>query len=249
MTTLPAGIRAVFFDAGLTLIYGKASLSDLCVRAAEQCGITLAHEAVEVALPGAAAQLHHAHRKDTDLWASDAKVHRLWHEYYLYIFHQLGLAEQAEQCAKAVYASYSEPGAWCLFDDALPTLRALHERGYIVGVISDWASNLTSGILLPLGVGRYIDFIIVSTVQREGKPGWGLYREALARAGVSPAEAVHIGDNYVNDVLGARSAGIYGIYLDRDDRHTAPLDCLRLTTIQDIIPLLDETTKRKDGGS
>jgi HAD superfamily hydrolase (TIGR01549 family) len=231
--------RAVFLDAGLTLIYSELSLPHLCVDAASAHGHNITIGEVENALVAAASHLWEANRDDPHLWSSDSTVHRLWKEYYRRIFNELGIDAEAEACASAVYAEYDKPGAWQLYDDALPTLRLLHERGYILGIISDWASNLPSGILLPLGIGAYVDFVVVSTVQREGKPGVGLYREALVRAGVTPDHAVHVGDNYINDVLGARAAGIEGILLDRHHRHTASLDCPRIETLMELPGLLD----------
>jgi HAD superfamily hydrolase (TIGR01549 family) len=246
VTTSLQSKRAVFLDAGLTLIYSELSLPQLCVAAASAQGLEITLREVENALVAAASHLWEAHRDDPNLWSSDSTVHKLWKEYYRRIFHEVGIVAEAEQCASAVYVAYDKPGAWRLYDDALPTLRQLHERGYILGIISDWASNLPSGILLPLGLGEYVDFVVVSTVQREGKPGSGLYREALSRARVTPDQAVHVGDNYINDVLGARAAGIDGILLDRHHRHSAPLDCPRIETLLELSGLLDEGRQVND---
>jgi FMN phosphatase YigB (HAD superfamily) len=73
---------------------------------------------------------------------------------------------------------------------------------------------------------------------REAKPSSGLYREALARAGARPHEAVHVGDSYVNDILGARAAGIAGVLLDRDRLHNDPLDCPRIASLVELPDLL-----------
>ncbi|HEX9989930.1 MAG TPA: HAD-IA family hydrolase [Chloroflexia bacterium] len=229
--------RAVFLDAGLTLIYSEMSLAQRCVTAARQYGRDLTREEVEAVLPGAGALLHQTHKDDPDLWSSDDKLANLWLEYYKYIFTEVGISDPQEY-AEAVYAQYSMPDAWQLYPDVIPTLRTLHEQGYIIGVISDWGSNLPGAILLPLGVGPYVSFMVVSTIQREAKPGSGLYREALARANVAPHEAVHVGDNYITDILGARAAGIEGVLLDRTDRHEAKLDCPRITTLAELPNLL-----------
>lgn len=179
-----------------------------------------------------------SHHDDPNIWSSDAKVAQLWREYYVNVFQEIGVNGDFDACASEIYAQYNRPGAWTLYPDVLPTLRQLHEQGYIIGVISDWSSSLPADILLPLGVGPYISFMVVSTVQREAKPGFGLYREALSRAGVQPEEAVHIGDNYINDILGARAAGIRGVLLDREEQHTSTLDCPRITTLLDLPALL-----------
>lgn len=206
-------------------------------------GLSIGLEELEAALPRASAHLHHAQRSDPDLWASDALVSRLWLGYYTAVYKEAGVKATGvlESCAAEVYRQFLSPGAWKLYPDVLPALEHLRERGYTVGVVSDWESALVGKVLLPLGVGPYIDFIVVSTVMREAKPGSGLYREALARAGVAPHEAIHVGDNYITDVLGARSAGIEGILLDREGGHgDMALDCRRIGSLGELAGLLEE---------
>jgi HAD superfamily hydrolase (TIGR01549 family) len=235
-------VRAVFLDAGLTLIYSELSLPTLCYEVAEEHGLRVSMPALEAAVPRASAFLHHTQRGDPDLWSSDDRVQRLWAGFYTAVYREAGVeADEAtlNACAVDVYKRYLAPGAWKLYPDVLPTLVGLRDRGYTVGVISDWGSALTGKVLLPLGVGPYIDFMVVSTVQREAKPGSGLYREALARAGVPARQAVHVGDNYITDVLGARSAGIEGVLLDREGaRRDMSLDCPRIESLEELLPLL-----------
>lgn len=195
-------------------------------------------DAMEAAVQRAASHLHSTQRDDPDLWSSNSRVNRLWIEYYMAVYREAGMEadpEMLEACAAEVYRQFLAPGAWKLYPDVLPILRHLHEQGYTIGVVSDWESALVGTVLLPLGVGPYIDFMVVSTVMREAKPGSGLYREALARAGVASHEAVHVGDNYITDVLGARSAGIEGILLDRDDKYReATLDCTCVASLMEL---------------
>lgn len=228
----------MFFDAGLTLIQSEMPLAERCALTGQRYDINASVEEIQAVLPDAMSKMLQSHRDDPNIWSSDTKVGQLWREYYINVFRAIGVQGDLTACADEIYAQYNRPGAWTLYPDVLPTLRDLHGQNYIIGVISDWSSSLPAGILLPLGVGPYISFMIVSTVQREAKPGSGLYREALARAEVQPEEAVHVGDNYINDILGARAAGIPGVLLDREEQHVAPLDCPRITTLLDLSPLL-----------
>jgi putative hydrolase of the HAD superfamily len=47
------------------------------------------------------------------------------------------------------------------------------------------------------------------------KPDRRLFEAALELAGVSAAEALHVGDSYEEDVVGARAAGIEPVLLRR----------------------------------
>ena len=47
------------------------------------------------------------------------------------------------------------------------------------------------------------------------KPDARIFRAALERTGVDAYRAIHVGDNYNKDVLGAVAAGIDAVLLDR----------------------------------
>ena len=72
--------------------------------------------------------------------------------------------------------------------------------------------------------------VIDSAVVGAAKPDPRIFHAALARAGVAPDEAVHVGDTLANDVAGARAAGITPIHFDpfracraADHRHIGAL--------------------------
>ena len=46
------------------------------------------------------------------------------------------------------------------------------------------------------------------------KPSPDMFLTALARAGVAPEEAVHVGDALLDDVQGARAVGMHAVWLD-----------------------------------
>ena len=243
-----ARYRAVFFDAGFTLIYAEPSVPVRCAQVAAAHGFAVTPEQVAAVLPRAERLFHHTLREQPDTWASDDALLVFWREFYTTIFRALDLppGPALDRCADDLYYLFNEPGAWALYPDALPAVQALHAAGYTLGIISDWGTRLAHRILLPLGLGRYFDFMVVSASVRWAKPGLPLYAEALRRAGVAPHEAVHIGDNYVLDVLGARAAGITPVLLDRPD-HARSVDCLRITTLAALPPLLAELEGQGSG--
>lgn len=51
------------------------------------------------------------------------------------------------------------------------------------------------------------------------KPSPDMFLAALARAGVPPEQAVHVGDNLVDDIQGAHDVGMNTIWLDWHDAH------------------------------
>ncbi|MDQ3927654.1 MAG: HAD family hydrolase, partial [Chloroflexota bacterium] len=132
-------VRAVFLDAGLTLVYSEISLPHLAHEVGRERGLDTSLQALEEAVPRASAFLHHTQRSDPDLWSSDERVRGLWVNYYSIVYREAGVGvEEAtlDACSAEIYSRYLAPGAWKLYPDVLPTLMSLRERGYTLGVIS-----------------------------------------------------------------------------------------------------------------
>ncbi len=123
-----------------------------------------------------------------------------------------------------------------LYPDAEPTLTRLRDRGYLLGLVSN-APPDTPRVIEKLGLSKYIGTVVISGVVGYSKPHPEIFRIALREAGVGPGEAVHIGDLYESDVVGARNAGIEGILVDRDGSHS-PDNCLRVRSLSEIYAYL-----------
>jgi putative hydrolase of the HAD superfamily len=99
-----------------------------------------------------------------------------------------------------------------LFDDALPTLLTLRERGYRLGIVSNtpWG---TPGYLWESQLDRFhlsepFDVRLFSSAIGFSKPDPRIFREALDRLGASPGRTLFIGDRPRTDIAGARRAGL-----------------------------------------
>jgi putative hydrolase of the HAD superfamily len=123
-----------------------------------------------------------------------------------------------------------------LYPDAKPTLVKLSVEGYSLGLISNAPAD-TSDVVETLGISKYLDTVVISGAVGYTKPHPEIFRIALRDTGVSPGEAVHIGDVYEADVVGAQNAGVKGILIDRDGSQSG-LDCLRMRSLSEIYPLL-----------
>ena len=62
--------------------------------------------------------------------------------------------------------------------------------------------------------------------------------EALKRSGTEAIESVHIGDQYLGDVTGARGVGIQPILIDRDGTQVGHNDCPVIRTLTEVPDLL-----------
>jgi putative hydrolase of the HAD superfamily len=101
-----------------------------------------------------------------------------------------------------------------VYPDAQPTLALLRTYGLGLVVVSNWDVSLP-GVLRAVGLARLLDGVITSADVGAPKPESPIFHAALACAGVSAAQAVHVGDSAVHDVAGALRAGIAPVLLRR----------------------------------
>lgn len=241
-----APLRAILFDAGLTLIRTVTPSADVAARVLADTGVTVPRPAVERAMERAERRIE-ATWRDGDWFASESGVRRLFAAAFaegLLTLEALHRSEpRARVLADRMYDAYQDTRHWAPYPDVVPTLDALAQAELQMGVVSDWGHGLTA-ILLELGLGAYFRFVVVSSRLGVSKPDPAVFEMALLRIGVPPTAAMYVGDTYVKDVLGARAAGLYPVLLDRDAKAPA-LDCTVVRSLADLPPLVGLTGPSK----
>ncbi|MBI2935721.1 MAG: HAD-IA family hydrolase, partial [Chloroflexi bacterium] len=98
----------------------------------------------------------------------------------------------------------------------------LRAKGLTLGLISNM-NQTAEDLLQRLGLSPALDFAVTSAEVKADKPHPAIFLAALEKAGVQPSDAVHVGDQYQSDVLGARNAGIRPVMMDRyRQAHASP---------------------------
>ncbi len=105
-----------------------------------------------------------------------------------------------------------------VFDDVMPALIQLEETGVKRAVISNADADVTE-FCLRLGFAKHMDLIITSALVGWEKPDSRTFYAALDPLKVEPGAAIHIGDQALSDVLGARAIGMQAAIIDRYGRH------------------------------
>ena len=119
----------------------------------------------------------------------------------------------------AVYRELYE-GAWRLFPDVVETLDALGSCR--LGVISNGSSARQRQKLASVAILDRFAAVVISEDIGVAKPHPGIFEAACEAAGASPSACVHVGDRLDADALGARGAGLTGVWLDRNGTGGAP---------------------------
>jgi putative hydrolase of the HAD superfamily len=118
--------------------------------------------------------------------------------------------ERSRALAVLARARYVDAAhGWRLFDDTVPTLIPLRERGWRHVILSNHVPEL-DGIVETLGLGDLIDTVVNSARTGYEKPHPEAYAAGRAAAG-DPDELWMVGDNPVADVAGAEAANIRAI--------------------------------------
>jgi putative hydrolase of the HAD superfamily len=124
-----------------------------------------------------------------------------------------------------------------LYPDVLETVSALRQRALILDVISNFDSRLID-ILEGLGTGGWFEDVFISSRVGHAKPAEQIFHMALARHGLAPSEAIHVGDSEENDFCGAANAGLTGVLIDRS-ANLAPTNIRQIKSLNEIISILD----------
>ena len=101
-----------------------------------------------------------------------------------------------------------------LYPGALDMLRRVRASGLTAVLVTNAQACYTRPELEMLGLDAAFDAIVVSSEEGIKKPHPELYRRALARVGADPARTVMVGNDERCDILGAREAGLDGVYVN-----------------------------------
>lgn len=124
---------------------------------------------------------------------------------------------------------------WQLFDDAIPCLDWLRAAGFRIAAVTNASGQHQRAKLADLGIARFFDALVIAGEVGAAKPGPVIFHTACALLGVPPAETIHVGDLLDTDAIGARDAGLHGVWLARDT--AAPATEPGIQTIETLADL------------
>jgi putative hydrolase of the HAD superfamily len=132
-----------------------------------------------------------------------------------------------------------------LFPDTIPVLETLLKKGYKLGLVTNsmmpmWMRDVE---LLAYDLLPYLDVRVSSGDIGYMKPHPAIFEHTTDLLGISPEEAVFVGDRPVNDIAGANEAGMISVlitppHLNRELNGVQP-DYI-IERLSDLIPILDK---------
>ena len=224
---MPATIQAVTFDVGGTLIDPHPSVGHVYAEiAAGFAGSPLDAQLLE--------------RRFRSVWkAFPRQLHSAadWAELVDEVFHDLVHPPPSQSFFPRLYARFSEPDVWRVYDDVLPTLRACGGQAFAprrsrTGMSA--SGHCSNGCSSP-----------TSSIPSSSPARWGppsrTQRSSTSPPRPStcrPESILHVGDDPILDLAASR-AGFHAVLIDRDHP-----DCA-LPRIHSLTRLVEITRRQR----
>lgn len=229
----PPVYRAVLFDAGNTLIHmpqtAEETLMELCHQLGAFIGLDAARGACHLC------ELYYA--RNYLGYTGDPGA--FWLQYHGEALRYLRIDDPGGQKAAFLSCSFGQVGIWQAYPEAERVCSCLRAMGFRLGVVSNGPTTVVD-LLSQAGLLPFFDTVIASQAIGIEKPDPRIFQEALKRMGLPAGEALFVGDLYDVDVLGARSAGMQAVLIEREGGGDGR-DCAVVRTLDELIPLVGPT--------
>ena len=210
-------LRAVLFDLGGTLMYERASWGAITAHADEALTNYLRAEGLELNLSTFPREFRNRlsryfKQREKDLLETT----------YSFVLRDVlkdkgygNVPESTIRNALDQLFAVTQTN-WLLEADALTMLQKLEMDGYRMGIISNAGDDQdVQQLARRFGIARYFDFILTSAACSYRKPHRRIFELALSNWYFLPSEAVMVGDNLDADVRGAKSVGLFTVWISR----------------------------------
>jgi putative hydrolase of the HAD superfamily len=245
---MPRRYAAVLFDMGYTLVTFEPPVLEINRRALAQLGVAVERDALmeaDRAVWGA----YYAHAAEEVFPPTpeyDASVQRRLSSDVL---RHLGVDPgRVDEYRSAMDAIFRGVEAVRLYPDTREVLDILADRGYRLGIISNWSWNLRQWVR-DVGLDRRFETVWASAYAGCNKPHPGIFHQTLLQLDLEPDQAIYVGDSYRHDVLGARGVGMDAVWVNRaveepelswksaDETGAEPVPTI--ATLSGLLPLLE----------
>lgn len=230
-------VRAVFFDAGYTLLCMDPPQETIFLRVCQDLGIEIDVPRLANAIRRANALLGPKMPATAPVAYSQERIDAFWTAYNREVLAGCATHDRSIAMAEVVYRRFSEALRWRIYDDVVPLLDALRARGIMLGVISNWTGDLEI-VLQSIDLHARFDIILDSARFGHEKPHPPIFEEAVRRAGVRAGEAIHVGDSIDHDVDGALTCGLRAVLIDREHRYPSFDRAPKVSSLDEILQLL-----------
>ena len=231
-------IKVITFDFYNTLVKFWPPLEEIQQVACLKMGLTVSREGIRRGYAKADILFNRANEEDPLSLRSPERRLEFFAEYERVILETAGVPVTTGLARQIWGLAIAVPKEFAPFEDTVPALEVLREKGYRLGVITNLRADLEP-LIRRAGLESLLEFSVTSSQAGIEKPHPPIFQEALRCAGVAAAEVLHVGDQVRSDVAGARSMGMQAALLDRGGWHEPVEGCPKISELGELIGLLE----------
>ena len=233
----PSPIKAIFFDAVGTLFDVKGSVGKVYLTYAKKYGVPDTEEMVttlnkrfketmkDMPAPIFSVERPEKLKQCERLW---------WFDVVHAVFYRVGMFEGFDDFFDEVFEAFGHATHWELFPETLEVLNQLKERGFELGIITNFDSRFFQ-VSRALGIHQFFDSVTISSLAGAAKPASKIFSFALSQHMLDPDEVLHVGDHRIEDFEGAQQAGLHTVLIDRSG--SGLLDDQTLSSLASLLKL------------
>jgi len=143
-----------------------------------------------------------------------------------------------------LFRSANSHGLSAIYPGVRETLKWLKQQGIEMALITNKPERFVGPLLDDLRIGRYFRWIIGGDTLPQQKPDPTALLHVLKMAGVSPGEALFVGDSR-SDVLASKAAGVACVAMSYGYNHGRPIaeesPALVIDDLRELLPGCFET--------
>lgn len=214
-------IKAVFFDVGGTLIHPFPSVGEIYMKMAAKHAVHVLPKELEECFKREWEKKKIQHKSINKSW---------WRETVQAVFSGRAF-KNFDVFFDDLYQTFALAESWSLYPDALPVLKELRNRNIRLAVVSNWDDRLPA-LLESLELSQFFERQFISANLGVIKPDPDIFHIALGAMQLNPLEAIHVGDDYEEDIKGAEAAGMRAYLINRS---TKPLSSRSMVNLGEIL--------------
>lgn len=229
-------IRAILFDFGGTLAEMSPAREDIFLKSIKPFGLN----PKKTALRDAYRMVDFCYKYSSVAVRSPSEKEEFYRMYNMKICAALGMSGYFEKIQPGLRHNFKKLRRWKLINGVKGVLSGLKRQDLRMGIVANWDTGLGE-LSDELGIRNFFDGIIASQDAGLEKPDPKIFLQAMAGLNIDKKDAgsvIYLGNEYESDVVGARSAGMRPVLIDRCGFYPYA-DCPRFSSLGKWFDSLD----------
>ncbi|HEV3167023.1 MAG TPA: HAD-IA family hydrolase [Isosphaeraceae bacterium] len=227
-------VGGVIFDAVGTLIYAEPPVAVVYAEVALRQGIRFEPSEIKHRF---SLQLRRAESDDHagSSATDEARERQRWQQIVAWVIPEL---PDLEAGFDELWEHFALPAAWRCYPDVSQTLRALRFINMPVRIASNFDARLRGVVAGLADLESLQDPLVISSEVGFRKPHRAIYQAACASLNLAAEAVLSVGDDLLNDVEGARRAGLPAVWLNRVGTASPPIGVISISSLSALLDLL-----------